>query len=325
MALAEVELILALLVAVAALAALADRLALPYPILLVVGGAALGLVPGLPPIRLEPDLVFLLFVPPLVFVAAFFTSWRDFVAATTPIFSLAVGLVIATALAVAVVAHGVAGIAWAPAFALGAAVANTDTTATVAIAGQSGLPRRLVTILEGESLVNDAVGLTAFRFAVAATVAGTISPWELGRGFALAVFGALPIGFAVGWLTAIARARSSDPRIVTVIGLLTPFAAYLPAERIGASGILATVVAGLYVGRREAQIEDATARLEARAVWDMVIFIINGMLFILIGMQLRPIWDALAGGPSLAALMRTSAAVCVTVIAVRVVWVFAQA
>jgi CPA1 family monovalent cation:H+ antiporter len=317
----DVETILALLVAVAVLATLADRFRLPYPVLLVVGGAALGLVPGLPLVQLAPDVVFVVFVPPLVFAAAFLTSWRDFVANARPIMLLAVGLVVATVVLVAVAAHvGIGGIPWAPACVLGAVVSNTDTTAIVAIADRVRLPRRILTILEGESLVNDAVGLTAFRLAVTATVTGAFSPWSVGGQFLLAFAGAIPIGLAVGWLSTAARVRLDDPRIVIIVGLISPYAAYLPADQLGASGILAVVIAGLYVGRREARIEGAETRLQARAVWDLLTFVVNGLLFILVGIQLRPIWEALPSHrPS--SVLGDAALVGATVVVVRIVWV----
>lgn len=320
-AMSDVQIILALLVAVAALATLADRLRVPYPILLVFGGIVLGLVPGLPPIQLDPSVVFLVFVPPLVYAAAFFTSWRDFVANARPILVPAVGLVLASAVLVAVVAHlAIAGIAWAPAFVLGAVVSNTDTTAVAAIAERLGLPRRIVTILEGESLVNDAVALTAFRLAIAATVSGAFSPWSIGGDFALAVLGAVPIGLVVGLLSTTVRGRLADPRISIVVGMLIPYAAYLPADRLGASGILAVVVAGLSVGQRRAtRIEDAEMRLQARDVWGLLLFVINGLLFILVGVQLRPIWDGL---PShrLGGVLGEAALIAGTVVGVRLIW-----
>jgi Na+/H+ antiporter len=316
----EVEIVLALLFVVAALAALAARLRVPYPILLVIGGAALGFAPRLPPIQINPEVVFLVFVPPLVFAAAFFTSWRDFVAKLRPILSLAVGLVLASTLAIAAVTHLALGVAWAPALVLGAAVSNTDTTAIAAIADQVGLPRRVMTILEGESLVNDAMALTAFRLAVAATVSGVFSPLDVGGEFLLAVAGAVIVGFLVGWLTAAARARADDPRIVIIISILTPYAAYLPADQLGASGILAVVIAGLYVGRHESIIEDAPTRLQARAVWDIFVFGLNGFLFILVGVQLRPIWDALQSY-DVRQVIAAAAAICLTVILARIVWV----
>ena len=316
----EVEIVLALLFVVAALAALAARLRVPYPILLVIGGAALGFAPQLPQIQIDPEVVFLIFVPPLVFAAAFFTSWRDFVAKLRPILSLAVALVLVSALAIAAVTHIALGVAWAPALVLGAVVSNTDTTAVAAIADQVGLPRRAMTILEGESLVNDAMALTAFRLAVAATVSGVFSPLDVGGEFLLAVAGAIVIGLAAGWLTAAARARADDPRIVIIISILTPYAAYLPADQLGASGILAVVIAGLYVGRRESRVEDAPTRLQARAVWDIFVFGLNGLLFILVGVQLRPIWDALQSY-DVRQVATAAAAICLTVILVRIVWV----
>jgi monovalent cation/hydrogen antiporter len=322
---AEVELILALLLAVVALAALAARLQVPYPILLVLGGAALGFLPELPPIQVDPEVVFLIFVPPLVFNAAFFTSWRDFVANLRPVLSLAVGLVLASTLVIAAVAHAALGIAWAPALVFGAMVSNTDTTAIAAIAQQVGLPHRVMTILEGESLLNDAIALIAFRVAVVATVTGVFSPATGGDDFLLAVFGAVGIGLGVGWLTAAARAHATDPRTGIIISLLTPYAAYLPANQLGASGILGVVIAGLYVGRRESRIEDAITRLQERAVWDVVVvFGLNGLLFILIGVQLRPIRDALQSY-DVGQVAAAAVAISLAAILVRITWVFLTA
>jgi len=320
----EAEIILALLLAVVALATLAARLQVPYPILLVLGGATLGFMPELPPVQIDPEVVFLIFVPPLVFNAAFFTSWRDFAANLRPILSLAVGLVLASTLVIAAVAHAVLGIAWAPALVFGAVVSNTDTTAIAAIAQQVGLPSRVMTILEGESLLNDAIALTAFRVAVVATVTGVFSPATGGDDFLLAVFGAVGIGLGVGWLTATARAHTNDPRTGIIISLLTPYAAYLPADQLGASGILAVVIAGLYVGRRESRIEDATTRLQARAVWDVVVFGLNGLLFILVGVQLRPIWDALQSY-DVGQVVAAAAVISLAAILVRISWVFLTA
>jgi monovalent cation/hydrogen antiporter len=320
----EVEIILALLLAVVALATLAARLQVPYPILLVLGGATLGFIPELPPVQIDPEVVFLIFVPPLVFNAAFFTSWRDFAANLRPILSLAVGLVLASTLVIAAVAHAVLGIAWAPALVFGAVVSNTDTTAIAAIAQQVGLPHRVMTILEGESLLNDAIALTAFRLAVVATVTGVFSPATGGDDFLLAVFGAVGIGLGVGWLTAAARAHATDPRTGIIISLLTPYAAYLPANQLGASGILAVVIAGLYVGRRESRIEDAITRLQARAVWDVVVFGLNGLLFILVGVQLRPIWDALQSY-DVGQVAAAAVAISLAAILVRIIWVFLTA
>lgn len=320
----EIEIILSLLLVVAALVALAGRLGVPYPILLVVGGAALGFVPQLPQISIDPETVFLIFIPPLVYSAAFFTSWRDFVANKRPILLLAVGLVFVSTIVVAVIAHAVVGMDWAPAFVLGAVVSNTDTMATVAIAEHFRLPRRILTILEGESLINDAAGLTAFRIAVAATVSGIFTVQDIGGDLALAVLGAIPIGLAVGWLSAKIRLRTTDTNIEGIIALLTPYAAYLPADQLGASGILAVVITGLYVGRRENLYEDAVTRLQLRGVWNVGIFILNGLLFILVGLQLRSIWDDLVQDDT-GLILRNAAVIGLTVILVRVAWVFISA
>src|SRR4051794_10379794 len=320
----EVEIILTLLLFVAALVALAGRLRVPYPILLVLGGAALCFLPQIPDVVIDPATVFLIFIPPLVYSAAFFTSWRDFVANARPILLLAVGLVIVSTIVIAGVAHVVVGLAWAPAFVLSSVVSNTDTTATVAIADQVRLPRRILTILEGESLINDAVGLTAFRIAIVATVSGAFSSWDVGGDFALAVLGAIPIGLAVGWLSVDLRRRTTDTNIEGILSVLTPYAAYLPADQIGASGILAVVIAGLYVGRRENLYEDAVTRLQIRGVWTVGIFVLNGLLFILVGLQLRKIWDDLVQDDT-GLILRNAAVIGLTVILVRIVWVFTNA
>jgi NhaP-type Na+/H+ or K+/H+ antiporter len=212
--LADVPLILGLLVAVAALATLAGRLQIPYPILLVLGGAALALVPELPQITLAPELVFLLFVPPLVYAAAFTTSWRDLVSNARPIALLALGLVLATMTAVAVVAHAVIpGFNWPSAFVLGAVVANTDTVAIEAIGKRLRLPRRAMMILMGEGLLNDAVGLVAFRLTVAAAVSGVFSPWRAGADFVVVGAAAVAIGIAVGEVTTRLLTWLDDPPV----------------------------------------------------------------------------------------------------------------
>lgn len=316
-----VEFGLTLLVMIAALTALAAWLRLPYPIVYILGGMALDFVPGVPDVSLPPDAVFLVFVPPLVFVAAFFTSWRDFRAEIRSILLLAVGLVTATIVVVAAAAHQTfGGMPWVAAFVLGAVVANTDTTAVEAVAQQVGLPRRLLTILEGESLTNDAVALTAFRMAIIAAVTGTFSTSAAALDLGIAIIGAIPIGLAVGWVTARIRFRVQDSRVVIVIGMVTPYAAYLPAEWINASGILAVVVAGLYLGRRESLYEGAETRLQARAFWEVLIFILNGALFILVGSELRPTWEGLRHH-DFSRLAGSAALVCMAVIGARLVWV----
>ncbi len=268
------EVILALLLAVAMLATLASRLGVPYPILLVLGGLVLGFVPGLPRVELDPDLIFLIFLPPLLYVSALFTSWRDFRANLRPISMLAVGLVIFTTCIVAVVAHAaIEELTWAAAFTLGAIVSPTDAVAATTIAQRLGVPRRIVTVLEGESLVNDATGIVAYTVARGAVVAGTFSAWEAGLSFIAGSIGGAAIGLAAGWtVLRVRRSLSPDPSVQNTISLLTPFFAYLPAEELPTyvwgelslpgeihfSGVLAVVVAGLYL--------DGVARASSRPV-----------------------------------------------------------
>jgi monovalent cation/hydrogen antiporter len=336
----QLEIILGLLLAVAALATLATRLGVPYPILLVLGGSALGFVPGLPPVELDPELVFLLFLPPLLYVSALFTSWRDFRANVRPITLLAVGLVLMTTFVVASVAHTVVGLPWGAAFVLGAIVSPTDAIAATSVAQRLGVPRRIVTILEGESLVNDATGIVAYRVAVAAVVTGAFSVWEAGLQFVVGAAGGVAAGFAVGWLVVWARRHlSEDPSVQNTISLLTPFVAYLVAEELPHSlwgllhdlfgvpgdlyfsGVLAVVTTGLYLGRKGPYIISSGTRLQGYATWELITFLLNGLIFILIGLQLRSVVEGLneyTAGQLVSFALLTS----LTVILVRMVWVF---
>ena len=337
----EIEAILVLLVAVAALATLAGRIKIPYPILLVIGGVFLGsvqqFVPGLPRVELDPEVVFLLFLPPLLYVSALFTSWRDFRANLRPISLLAVGLVLMTTCTVAAVAHWAAGFPWAAGFALGAIVSPTDAIAATAIAQRLGVPRRIVTVLEGESLVNDATGIVAYRIAVAAVVTGTFSLWEAGLQFVVGAAGGISGGLAVGWAVLWARRHvSEDPSVQNTISLLTPFAAYLLAEELPPylwhellhlpgdlhfSGVLAVVATGLYLGRRGPFFISAETRLQGYAFWELVTFLLNGLIFSLIGLQLGAIVEGLSEYP-VTTLILYAGLISLTVIIVRFLWVF---
>jgi NhaP-type Na+/H+ or K+/H+ antiporter len=336
----QIEIILGLLLAVAALATLATRLEVPYPILLVLGGSALGFVPGLPPVELDPELVFLLFLPPLLYVSALFTSWRDFRANVRPITLLAVGLVLMTTLVVGAVVHTVIGLPWAAAFVLGAIVSPTDAIAATAVAKRLGVPRRIVTILEGESLVNDATGIVAYRVAVAAVVSGVFSIWEAGLQFVVGAAGGVAVGFAVGWLVIWARRHlSEDPSVQNIVSLLTPFVAYLAAEELPHSlwemlhglygvpgelhfsGILSVVTTGLYLGRKGPYIISSGTRLQGYATWELITFLLNGLIFILIGLQLRSVVDGLDEYTA-GQIVSYAVLVSLTVILVRMIWVF---
>ena len=318
----RIELLLGILVAIAALALLARKVSIPYPILFVGGGLLLAMIPGLPRVRLEPDLIFVIFLPPLLFPAALFTSWRDFRANIRPISLLAVGLVLFTILAVGYLTHYfVAGLPLAAAFALGAIVSPPDAIAATAITQRLGVPRRIVTILEGESLVNDATALVALRFAIAAVATNSFSLGQAGLSFLLVGMGGLAIGLGIGWLSSWVQKYIDDPPVQITISLLTPFAAYMPAEALGVSGVLAVVTAGLYIGWRAPEITNARMRLQAYPFWEMIVFLLNGIIFVLIGLQLPEVLKGLQG-ESLLKLCRQALAISLVVILVRILWVF---
>jgi Na+/H+ antiporter len=289
-------LIVGLLAAVAGLSALARRLSVPYPIVLVVGGALLGFVPGLPEVELDPEVVLVLFLPPLLYGESIFANFGDFRADLRALTLSAVGLVLATMCAVAWAAHAlVPGLPWGAAFVLGAIVSPTDPLAAATILRRVGAPRRLLSSIEGEGLFNDATALVAYRVAVAAVVAGGFSLADAGLRFVLGAVGGVAIGLAVGWIVAEIRKRTTDAQLSVVISLLTGYAAFVPADAVGASGVLAAVTAGIYMGTRGPRTLPTRARLQGYFVWDILDFVINAVLFVLIGLQLRAVVDGLSG------------------------------
>jgi monovalent cation/hydrogen antiporter len=311
-----------LIVVVAAGTVAARRLRIEPSILLVLVGVVLSMVPGVPQFHLDPDIVLVLILPPLLYAAASHTSVPAFRANLRPILLLAVGLTLFSTVVVGLVAHAVVpGLPLAAALALGAILAPPDAVAATAIARRTGLPRHVVTVLEGESLLNDATALVAYRVAVVAVVSGTFSPFELTWRFALASVGGTVVGLAaalvVGWL----RRRTDDPLIDNTLSLVAPFAAYLPAEAIGASGVLAVVVTGLYLGHRASVDMSAASRLVNGSVWKVIEFLLQGIVFLLIGLQLREVLLGLRGyqpGVVLAAAVAVTAAV----VGVRFAWMF---
>jgi monovalent cation/hydrogen antiporter len=312
---------LGLLGAVAALLALAPTLHIPYPILLVLGGLAIGVLPGMPNIELEPELVFFGVLPPLLYSAAFFASLRDLRANVKPIGLLAVGLVLMTTVGVAVVAHAVVdGLTWPAAFVLGAIVSPTDPIAATAIARRLGVPRKLVTIVEGESLVNDGTGLVLYRVAVAAVLAGSFSALDTGGLFVVAVFGGVGVGLAVGWMVRQVRRRLDNPPAEITISLLTGYFAFIPADLLGVSGVLAAVSAGIYLGWHTPELTTPRVRLQAVAVWEIVQYLLNALLFVVVGLQLPVVMDAL-DDIAASTLLGYAALVSLTVIALRFAWV----
>ena len=319
----DIMVVLGLLACVTALVPLANRLAVPYPVLLVLGGLILGFIPNnvLPDIVLRPDLVFLLFLPPLLYWTSLTTPWREFRAHLRPILLLAVGLVIATMCGVAAAAHtAVPALTWPLAFVLGAIVSPPDAVAATAIADRLGLPRRVATILEGESLVNDATALVAYGTALGVVAEGAVSPFRAGLQFVWEAVGGVAIGLLAGWVIARLRQRMDDPLLESAVSLLTPFAAYLPAHLLDASGVLAAVAAGFVVQRYAPLVIGSRSRLQADSVWEAANFLLNGLVFILIGLQLHPIFLTVVGH-SLPHLLLTGAAVSLAAIAVRLLWV----
>jgi monovalent cation/hydrogen antiporter len=315
-----VELVLiSLLVAVSVLSAASRAIGVPYPIVLVLGGLVMGFIPGVPEVELDPELVLVIFLPPLLYSAAFFASLRDLRYDLRSISMLAIGLVIATACAVAVVAHAlIDGLPWAAAFALGAIVAPTDPLAATEIGRRLGLPRRIATILEGESLINDGTALVIYRVAVGA-VGGTFSLADAGVKFVAGAAGGIAIGLAVGWVIAEIRKRLDDPPVEVTISLLTGYAAYVPAERVGASGVLAAVTIGIYIGWRAPEISSSRQRIAGYSMWTILTFLLNALLFVLIGLQLPLILEGLQDEP-LGELIGVAAAVAAVVIVCRLLW-----
>jgi monovalent cation/hydrogen antiporter len=292
----EQLILMGLLLAIAALLVAAPALHVPYPILLVLGGLALGFIPGVPTLQLPPELVLIAFLPPLLYSAAFFTSLRELRENIRPIGTLAIGLVLATMTAVAVVAHAlVDDMSWGAAFVLGAVVAPTDPLAASSIMHRLGVPRRAITIVEGESLVNDGTALVLYRVAVTAVVAGTFSVWEASWRLVWSVVGGVAIGLIVGFLVAFVRRRIDNPPVEVTIALITGYLAFIPANAAQASGVLAVVTAGIYLGWRTPELTSFQTRLSGSAVWEIFTFVINAVLFALIGLQLPSILDALTG------------------------------
>ncbi len=317
----KTELILICLVAVALLAIVARKIRVPYPILLTIGGVVLALIPGLPAIHLEPKLVFDLFLPPLLYPAAIFTSWRDFRANLQSILPLAIVLVLVTMTATAYVFHALVGLPLAVGFVFGAIISPPDAVAALAVTQNLRVPRKIIVILEGESLINDATSFISFRFAVAAVLTGAFSLGQASLQFLFVAAGGVCVGLAVGWLIVQLQKRLDDPPVQTLFSLLTPYVAYFSGEKLHVSGILAVVIAGIYIGWRAPRILSGRMRLQAFPVWEMVTFILNGVLFMLIGLQLPQAIHALA--PGTATRVAQLAIVFVSaIVLVRFVWVF---
>ncbi len=311
----------ALVAVTAAAAASARRLHVPHSILLVLVGTALAFVPGLPRVALDPELVLLLFLPPLLYSSGVGMSWRGFLANLRPIMLLAVGCVLFTAAAVAAAGHWLLGLPWAVGFVLGAVVSPPDAVAPMAIARRLAVPQRLLTVLEGEGLVNDATALILFSFAVAAVQSGGVSVPEAAASFVLIVTGELLWGVGVGWVLLRLRHLAHDPQVEIVLALLTPYLAFWPPHSLGGSGVLATVAAGLYVSWNGPRFIAPATRLQGYFVWGLVVHLIEGVVFLLTGLQAHAVAGGI-GAEGWERLLRAGFVVSLVVVLVRLIWVF---
>jgi len=326
----DVALTLVSVVAIAvAAAALAGRWSMSAPLVLIVAGIIGSYLPFVPDVELTPDIVLLGLLPPLLYTAAINTSLLDFRANRRPIALLSVGLVLFTTLGIGLIVHSLLDVPWAVAFALGAVVAPPDAVAAVAIARRIGLPRRVVTILEGESLVNDATAIVTLRTAIAA-IAGTVSVWQAGSSFLVSAVGGALVGLIVAVIVGKIRRRIQDEVTDVAVSLITPWVAYLPAEEISVhgidghpSGVLAVVTAGLLLGHKSPLIQSGTSRLFERTNWATVSFVLENAVFLLIGMQIRSVLEAVDDSDvAVSTIVVTSVVVLASVIALRLLWVF---
>jgi monovalent cation/hydrogen antiporter len=315
------QILVLLLIAIAAVAIVAARLKIPSAILLVITGVALALLPGLPAVQIAPDVLLLLVLPPVIYSSAVAMSWREFRFNLRPISLLAVGCVVFTTVAVAAASHWVIGLSWQVGFVLGAIVSPPDAVAPLSIARRMCLPRRITVILEGEGLANDATALILYRFAVAAAVGGAFSIGHAVGTFITIVIGEVLWGIATGWLMLRLRRWVRDPRIEILLSVLTPFVAYWPPQHLGGSGVLATVTTGLYISWNGLRLISAPTRLQGIFFWDFLMYVIEGMVFLLTGLQARTLFAGVKSYPA-KELVISAAVVSVVVIATRFIWMY---
>jgi monovalent cation/hydrogen antiporter len=310
-----------LLTVLVLVAVIAQRLKLPPSILLVIAGIILALIPGLPAVELAPELVILVLLPPLIYSAGVSMSWREFCFNLRPITLLAFGCVVFTTVAVAAAMHYLLGWPWSVAFVLGAIVSPPDVVAPLAIARRLQLPRRILVVLEGEGLANDATALILYRFAVVAVTAGSFSVSQAAGTFALIVVGEVLYGIGVGWLSLRLRHWAHNPRVEITLSLMTPFLAYWVPHQLGGSGVLATIAAGLYVSWNGPRLISAATRLQGIFFWDLVIYLVEGFVFLITGLQARTLIEKAHDFP-VGQILTATAITAFIVIAARFVWVF---
>ena len=318
---AKFQIFLILLAVLAGTALLARRINVAPAILLMLAGIALAFVPGMPMVELPPELVLLVFLPPLIYSASVAMSWREFKSNLRPIILLSVGCVIFTAFAVAAATHYVIGLPWSIGFLLGAIVAPPDVVAPLAIARKLGMPRRILVVLEGEGLANDATALILYRFAVVAISTGLFSLPKATGTFAAIVVCEILFGVAVGWLSLRARHYARDPQIEITLSLITPYLAYWIPEHLGGSGVIATVACGLYISWNGPLLISSATRLQGIFFWDLVIYLVEGLLFLLTGFQMRLLFEKSKAFP-LQDILFATALVAIIVILARFAWVY---
>lgn len=316
-------LIVSLLFIVSMLAMLSDKLRISYPIFLVIAGLGISLIPGIPHIQLNPDIVFVIFLPPLLYSAAWYTSWHDFWQLRRPIGLLGFGLVLCTAFTVAYFSHWlIPNFSLALGFLLGGIISPPDAVAATSVLQNLKVPKRVVSILEGESLVNDASSLIVFRFAMATVLTGKFIFWKAGVDFLLVVFMGVLIGLIIAHIAyAIHRWLPTTSSIDTAITLICPYLMYIAAEHFHYSGVLAVVSGGLFLSYRSHDILSYDSRLQSQSVWNVLIFLFNGVVFILIGLQMPDVVRGL-GEYSLHAAVRYGIAISLLTILVRIAWVY---
>jgi Na+/H+ antiporter len=321
MMLPTIQILVLLLVVVAGVAVLAGRLRIPPAILLVLTGVGLAFVPGLPAVELAPDRVLLLVLPPLIYSSAVAMSWKEFRFNLRPISLLAFGCVLFTTVATAAATHWLLGVSWPVGFVIGAIVSPPDAVAPLSIARRMQLPRRILVVLEGEGLANDATALILYRFAVTATSLGSFSLSSAAATFVAIVIGEIAFGIGVGWLMLRLRRWVRDPTIEILLSVLTPFFAYWPPEILGGSGVLATMAAGLFISWNGLFLISAATRLQGIFFWDFLVYLIEGMVFLITGLQARTLVFRISGySPSELAI--SAAIVGAVVIVSRFLWIY---
>ena len=318
----DIEFLIAVLFAAAVLVRLAELVSIPYPIVLVIGGVAIGFVPGMPHVTLAPDAIFLLFLPPLLHASGFYASPQELRAAAGQLVSLTFALVLVTMAAVAVVSHAViGGLSWQAAFVLGAIVAPTDPISAAATFSRLGVPERVELAVESEAMLNDGVALVAYRVAATAAVAGTFHIADAALDFLWSAAGGVAVGLAVGWVGQRTQRRLADAPLAIFLSVLFAYGAYIGGEELAVSGVLATVTAGIWFGWHAHEMFDADTRLSAIAFWQVLVFGLNVTLFVLLGLQFEAIYNGVRAGIGAGALIADVAVVSGVVIGVRLAWV----